>query len=502
VTTPRIRSDTVFLLKGASWPAFLVDGGGTIRHANQAAIDLFGPKLETDSTMLSALWAEQAESVEQFLARCERSSPAVVPLKLLGKGAAAILFSTYISTFNWEGEKRWIFQLHEWPLTPVENKGPAPEASAAHKQKLDRALQLARSVALDFNNALTSILGHASLVLSKMEPGHPLRSSLVEIEKAAEKAAEITNQLSAFSRTDKEAPVAAPANLNAVLRRVIEVFQRSHSGLTWSMDLESRIYSAKFDEAKVQQAIVKIIENSIEAMGDRGQVVLASRNLDVAAVTHDGTVRLEPGSYVYAEIADTGRGIEPEVLPRVFEPFFTTKQGHRGLGLAWVYGIITNHGGGVAVSSQSMQGASVRIYLPATKKVVEEGATGIEDLRGTETILMVDDEDLVLNMGRTILASFGYEVLTASSGTKALETLSSSKSPIHLVITDLVMPQMSGRELIEKIQQASPGLPILCTSGYIRGPANQNPATFLQKPFTSQELLRRVKQILTASEAT
>src|SRR5207249_11326540 len=117
-------------------------------------------------------------------------------------------------------------------------------------------------------------------------PGHPLRSSLVEIEKAAEKAAEITNQLSAFSRTDKEAPAAAAANLNAVLRRVIEVFQRSHSGLTWSMDLESRIYSAKFDEAKVQQAIVKIIENAIEAMGDRGQVVVASRNLDVAALTH------------------------------------------------------------------------------------------------------------------------------------------------------------------------------------------------------------------------
>jgi len=499
---PRTKSDTVFLLASAAWPAFLVDGGGTIRHANQAAIELFGPKLETDSTMLSALWTEQAESAEQFLARCERSGPAVVPLKLLGKGAAVILFSAYIAAFNWEGEKRLIFQLHDWPLTPVENKGPAPDASMAHKQKLDCALQLARSVALDFNNALTSILGHASLVLSKMEPGHPLRSSLVEIEKAAEKAAEVTNQLSAFSRTDKEVPAVAAANLNAVLRRVIEVFQRSHSALTWSMDLESRIYSARFDEAKVQQAIVKIVENAIEAMGDRGQVIVATRNLDITAVTHDGTVRLEPGSYVYSEITDTGRGIEPEILPRIFDPFFTTKQGHRGLGLAWVYGIITNHGGGVAVSSQAMQGASVRIYLPATKKVVVEGATGIEDLRGEQTILMVDDEDLVLNMGRTILASFGYQVLTASSGTKALEILSSHKSPIHMVITDLVMPQMSGRELVEEIQQASPGLPILCTSGYIRGPANQNPATFLQKPFTSQELLSRVKQILTAVEAT
>src|SRR5882724_712866 len=222
VTTSRIKSDAVFLLESASWPAFMVDGGGTIRRANQAAIDLFGPKLEMDSTMLSALWAEQAESVEQFLSRCERSGPAVVPLKLMGKGAAVILFSAYIAVFNWEGEKRLIFQLHDWPLTPAETKAPAPDASVAHKQKLDCALQLARSVALDFNNALTSILGHASLVLSKMESGHPLRSSLVEIEKAAEKAAEVTNQLSAFSRAEKEAPAVAAANLNAVLRRVIE----------------------------------------------------------------------------------------------------------------------------------------------------------------------------------------------------------------------------------------------------------------------------------------
>jgi signal transduction histidine kinase len=440
--------------------------------------------------------------MEQFLARCERSSAAVVPLKLLGKGAEVLLFSAYIAAFHWEGEKRLLLQLHDWPLAAVENKATGLDGSLAHKQKLDCALQLARTVALDFNNALTSILGHASLVLTKMEPGHPSRSSLVEIEKAAEKAAEVANQLAAFSRAEKDAHGQAAANLNVVLRRVVEVFQRSHSGLTWSLDLESRIYSAKFDEAKVQQAIVKILENAVEAMGDRGQIVVASRNLDVAALTHDGTVQLEPGSYVYSEITDTGRGIEPEVLPRIFDPFFTTKQGHRGLGLAWVYGIITNHGGGVAVSSQSMQGASVRIYLPATRKIFLEGAIGTEDLRGQETILMVDDEDLVLNMGRTILAAFGYQVLTASSGTKALEILSTSKSPINLVITDLVMPQMSGRELIGKIRDLSPGLPILCTSGYVRATGNENPATFLQKPFTSQDLLRRVKQLLTASEAT
>ena len=171
------------------------------------------------------------------------------------------------------------------------------------------------------------------------------------------------------------------------------------------------------------------------------------------------------------------------------------------MGLAWVYGIITNHGGGVAVASQPRQGTSVRVYLPATKKIVAEGATSVGDLRGDHTILVVDDEELVLNMSQTILSSFGYRVFTANSGAKALEVFSASESPIDLVITDLVMPQMSGRELVEKIHALSPGLPIISTSGYIRASGKDTPAAFLQKPFTSQELLRRVKQLLTAPEA-
>ena len=497
--------DIEFVLENAAWPAFLVDGGGTIRKANQAAIGLFGTKLEHDSTMLSALWAEEGATVEQFLVDWERSPAAAVRLKFLGKGAAVSTFSTHIATFHWEEEKRFIFQLFGEAAVSgaAENKPQVMETNLAHKQKLDCALQLARTVALDFNNALTSILGHTSLVLSKMESSNPWRNSLMEVEKAAEKAAEIANQLAAFSRAEKEMHGLAATNLNTLLRRVVEVLQRStRPGISWSLDLENRIFSARFDEAKVQQALIKILENSLEAMGDRGEILVSSRNLDVAAMTYDGTVRLEPGAYVCSEITDTGKGIDTEVLPRIFEPFFTTKEGHRGLGLAWVYGIITNLGGGVAVSSQPGQGSSVRLYLPATKQIVTEGATALEDLRGQQTILLVDDEDLVINMGRTILSSFGYQVLTANSGTKAVEILSKPNTEVDLVITDLVMPQMSGRELIEHVHQLAPGVPILCTSGYVRASGKENPVTFLQKPFSTQDLLRRVKQVLTASEAT
>src|SRR2546428_5112080 len=212
-----MKSESVFLLEGASWPAFLVDGGGTIRRANQAAIDLFGAKLEGDSTSLSALWAEEGETVEQFLARWDRSAMAVVPLKLLGRGAAVTTFSTYIGAFLWEEEKRFVFQLlPEPPSTATENKGQLVETNLAHKQKLDCALQLARTVALDFNNALTSILGHSALMLSKLEPGHPWRNSLMEVEKAAEKAAEVANHLAVFSRAEKESPGLTAGNFNAL----------------------------------------------------------------------------------------------------------------------------------------------------------------------------------------------------------------------------------------------------------------------------------------------
>jgi two-component system, cell cycle sensor histidine kinase and response regulator CckA len=205
------------------------------------------------------------------------------------------------------------------------------------------------------------------------------------------------------------------------------------------------------------------------------------------------------GIYVCVEIKDTGVGIPPELLPRIFEPFFTTKKGggHRGLGLAWVYGIVSNHGGGVAISSEPGSGTSVRVYLPAEQSIVREDTPPNTDLSGKETILLVDDEDLLLTMGTKVLSTFGYQVITASSGQKALEILDRNDPQIDLVITDRVMPTMSGRELVERIQQTAPGTRILCTSGYAWPSAQVSDQPYLQKPFTAQGLLLKVRQLLT-----
>jgi len=390
------------------------------------------------------------------------------------------------------------------PPAAVEAK-PSGDVGLALKQKLDCALQLARTVALDFNNALTSILGHTSLILSKMEPNHPWRESLLEVEKSAAKAAEIANDLGTFSRQEKETRTQTAGNLNPLLQRSVEFFQQNSGAqpVTWTLQLDRKLFAARFDEAKMQQAFMKIMENSLQAVREQGRITVQTRNIELAEPTQDRNVQLVAGAYVCVEINDNGCGIEPEVLPRVFEPFFTTKLGgsHRGLGLAWVYGIVTNHGGGVAISSQPGTSTSVRVYLPAEKRVVHDEGAISDDLSGSQAILIVDDEDLLLTMGKTILSSYGYRVLTANSGEKALEIVSNKETPVDLVITDLVMPSMGGRELVEHIRKLVPTMPIICTSGYVWPAGQENGGAYLQKPFTSQELLLRVKQALREQSA-
>ncbi|MBI3418087.1 MAG: response regulator [Verrucomicrobia bacterium] len=374
---------------------------------------------------------------------------------------------------------------------------PALEPAVAHKQKLDCALQLIRTVALDFNNALTSVLGHTSLLLAQMPPGNPWRNSLVEVEKSAERAAEIASDLASFSRQEKDARGNAPGNLNQVLRRTVELYQAPGAPpITWTLQLENRLYTASFDEAKMQQAFMKILDNAVQTQGRDRRIQVSTSNRSLSEPMRIGTGQLSPGHYVCVEISDNGAGITPDILPRVFEPFFTTKPGHRGLGLAWVYGIITNHDGQVAIGPHESGGATVTVYLPARKKIARDTEIHDHDLTGNQTILMVDDEELLLTMGQTILSAYGYRVLTASSGEKAVEIFRNSAGNIDLVVTDLVMPQMSGRELSDRLRQVTPGVRIVCTSGYVRTNQADEEDAYLQKPFTSQALLRKVKEAL------
>ncbi len=519
-----MKPEVVFGLESAAWPALLVSASGSILRANTAATNVFGPALSGESPALSAIWSPDNGGTDgQFLMLWEQAPTPTADLKFRTAGGT-VKFTAAICTFNKDGSKWFVMQLLPAvepaaapapvqipipvPAVPVPVEIPRPVMPAAPpdvagmalKQKLDCALQLARTVSIDFNNALTSVLGHTSLLLGKAEAGHPWRHSLLEVEKSAARAAEIANELQTFSRQEKETRRLPPGNLNEVANRCVEFFRNAHGAkIAWKTQPERDLFGARFDEAKVQQALTKILENAVEAVGleGQGQISVSTRNVDLTEPTQDRNVKLAAGTYVCVEVVDNGRGIDPEILPRIFEPFFTTKgKTHRGLGLALAYGIVTNHGGGVAVSSQQGAGASVRIYLPAEKGLLREISASDENLHGTETILVVDDESLMLNMAETILTDYGYRVLTAGGGQKAMAILSREDTPVDLLVTDLVMPVMSGRELVERVRQLKPATKILCMSGYVPPADKQTGTAYLQKPFTSRELLSKVKQII------
>lgn len=523
-----MKPEIIFGLENAAWPALLVDNKGSVLKSNAAAAHIFGPALSSEPTSLAAIWAaENGMTPEAFLAKWEAVPAALTDLKFRTVKSVSTKYSTAISIFQHEGRQWFAMQLlpsFERPATapagapngggaaspaapattPVMTPAPggtagkpAPDTSVAVlKQKLDCALQLARTISLDFNNALTSVLGHTSLLLGKAEAGHPWRMSLMEIEKAAARAGEIANELQTFSRSEKETQRTPPGNLNAVAQRCVDFFRNAHgSTISWMTDLEKGLFGARFDEAKVQQALTKVLENAVEAVGS-GKITVQTRNVVLEEAMQDSNVRLAAGIYVCLEVTDTGPGIDAIVLPRIFEPFFTTKgKQHRGLGLALVYGIITNHGGGIAISSEPGQGTSARIYLPAERGLVREGAVNKANLTGTETVLVVDDEPLILTMAETILSEYGYKVFTANGGQKALAMLSRGDTHVDMLLTDLVMPGMSGRELIESVRQLYPTMKILCSSGFIM-PERQAGGLFLQKPFSSTELLVKVRQTI------
>jgi two-component system, cell cycle sensor histidine kinase and response regulator CckA len=523
-----MKPEVVFGLESAAWPALLVNASAFVLRANSSAMKMFGPALAGESPPLSAIWSpENGGSEGQFLMLWEQAPTATADLKFRTIGGVVVKFTVAICTFNKDGSKWFVMQL--LPLIePVAAPAPAPTpvpavaatveihkpvapavssdpGGVALKQKLDCALQLARTVSIDFNNALTSVLGHASLLLGKAEAGHPWRHSLLEVEKSAARAAEIANELAVFSRQEKETRRLPPVNLNVVTNRCVDFFRNAHGAkITWKVQPERDLFGACFDEAKVQQALTKILENAVEAVGleGQGQITVTTRNVDLTEPTQDRNVKLAAGTYVCAEVVDNGKGIDPEILPRIFEPFFTTKRPpHRGLGLALAYGIVTNHGGGVAISSQLGAGVSVRLYLPAGKELLRDSSGGDENLHGTETILVVDDEELILTMGETILTDYGYRVLTAGSGQKAMAILSREDTKVDLIVTDLVMPVMSGRELVERVRQLKPDAKILCMSGYVMPSDKQTGTAYLQKPFTSRELLAKVKQAIGSAAA-
>jgi two-component system cell cycle sensor histidine kinase/response regulator CckA len=379
------------------------------------------------------------------------------------------------------------------------------EEQLRQSQKMEAVGQLAGGVAHDFNNLLTIIKGNSQLLLERLHEADSRRAGVEQIQKAADKAASLTSQLLAFSR--KQVVAFRVLDLNAVLSNMTALLprllgERIELSILHGKDL-GRV---KADPGQIEQIIMNLALNARDAMPSGGRLTLETNNIELEPSHVESQLQMEPGRYVQLAVRDTGIGIEPEALPHIFEPFFTTKPVGKGtgLGLSTVYGIVQQSNGYIWASSEPGTGTTFRLYLPrvdqpAESLEIERGST--EFYAGFETVLLVEDEDGVRSLIQLLLQRNGYKVIEAQNAEQALQLLETNKSRIHLLLTDLILPRLSGRELAERIMAQRPEIKCLFMSGYtddsvVKSGILEHQMPFLQKPFSMEALLQKIREIL------
>jgi two-component system cell cycle sensor histidine kinase/response regulator CckA len=386
----------------------------------------------------------------------------------------------------------------------------ALEIKFAQSQKMQAVGQLAGGVAHDFNNLLTVIIGNSEFLLMRHQAGDPSFKEINEIHQNALRAATLVGQLLAFSRKQTMQPKVLAVRdvvgeLALMLRRLLR------EGVELKLEHGSELWPVHADEAQLSNAVINLVVNARDAMPNGGTVTIRTANETTASATALGTAIMPAGEYVRIEVADTGTGIPQEIQGKIFDPFFTTKpvgQG-TGLGLATVYGIIKQTGGFITVDSEVGRGTTFRIYLPRhhpdqNAVAPEVASTGPRDVTGQDTILLVEDEEAVRSFAARALRMRGYNVIEASGGEEALEHVRADKAPIHLVITDVVMPNMDGPTLVRAVRRIRPDMAVIFMSGYAEEAFRRNDEKaedlhFLPKPFGLKQLAAKVKEVLSGT---
>jgi two-component system, cell cycle sensor histidine kinase and response regulator CckA len=371
-------------------------------------------------------------------------------------------------------------------------------------QKMEAVGRLAGGVAHDFNNMLSVILSHTKLAMADLMPGHPLLEDLEQVNHAAERAAQITRQLLAYSRRQIMQP--RTLDLNAVLRETEKMLRRLiGEDIDLNVVLAPGLWTVHLDPGQIQQVLMNLVVNARDAMPKGGRLTLETANVTLDpdyALDHPG---IAAGRHVMLAVTDTGIGMDGETQSRIFDPFFTTKGGEHGtgLGLSTVYGIVKQSGGHVWVYSEIGMGSTFKVYFPESAGSGARGAVKPPALRltGKETVLLVEDEDMVRRAVRAILSRGGYRILEAGSGNAALDLLRGHEGPVDLLITDVVMPELSGRELALRVAELRPNIKVLYMSGYtddtiVRHGVLEANMAFIQKPATPDELLRKIREVL------
>ncbi len=378
------------------------------------------------------------------------------------------------------------------------------QAQLQQAKKMEAIGTLAGGIAHDFNNLLMGIQGHVSLMLLDINAGQPSFRRLKGIEAMAERATDLTRQLLGFARGGKYE--VKPTDLNRLMQRSSELFGRTRKEIEIHTRYQEDLWTVEVARGQIDQALLNLYINALQAMPGGGDLYLETKNV-VLDQSYSKPFTVKPGPYVKISVTDKGVGMDEATRKRIFEPFFTTREMGRGtgLGLASVYGIIKNHGGIINVYSEKDHGTTFNLYLPAAGADSKARGPKRDDKdempKGTETILLVDDEAMIIDVGEQMLKELGYKPFVAGSGKEAIELYKKNRDTIDMVILDMIMPGMGGGEVYDRFKEINPGIKVLLSSGYaINGKAGdileRGCDGFVQKPFGLRELSQKIREVL------
>jgi two-component system, cell cycle sensor histidine kinase and response regulator CckA len=485
--------------------AIFIISDGKINFANSRTKQMFGYNME-DLQLISFINLVLTEDREMVYERqkstlTERNSASNYGFRIFNKESITLWVEINSVGISWENQPATLNFMRD--IT----KQKRTETRLLQAQKMESIGTLAGGIAHDFNNLLMGIQGHASLALLDMDPNNPTYDHIKTVESLVLSGADLTKQLLGFARGGKYE--VKSVDLNSLIYKTSETIGRTKKEIIIHRNLGNDLWLTDADQGQIEQVLLNLIVNAWQAMPGGGDLYLETKNV-VLDENRFKPLNVKNSHYVKISVTDTGVGMDEKTKERIFEPFFTTKEMGRGtgLGLATVYGIIKNHNGFINVYSEKGQGTTFNIYLPAsprkeTKDRNEATASNAEIAKGTETILIIDDESMILNVGKEMLKTLGYTIQIAHDGPTAIDFYKKDPESIDLVILDMVMPEMGGGEVFDKLKIINPQVKVLLSSGYsLNGQAtriiNRGCVGFLQKPFTLRDIAGQLRKILDA----
>ena len=508
-------------VEGNSIPTFLIDTNHFITHWNKSCENLTGisaAEIIGTQKAWSAFYAKAKPIMADFIV--DEATEKEIAGYYEGKYSKSILTEGAYEEENFFpdlGEKgKWLF-LTAAPLRDQEEKvvgaietfqditeRKSMEDQLRQAQNMEAIGTLAGGVAHDFNNILTIIIGNADLALKNVDKDDPSREDLGEIKIAAERAASLTRQLLAFSR--KQIITPRVLDLNELLTDIEKMLSRLVGEDIELLTIpEPALWQVQVDPGQMEQVIMNLTVNARDAMPTGGKLTIETANIDLAEnYFYNHGIKEQPGSYVMLAVIDTGSGMDEKIKEHIFDPFFTTKEQGTGLGLSTVYGIVKQNNGFVWVYSEPGHGTTFKVYLPMVKgeaELEEKQRTPIVELGGSETLLIVEDDDSLRKLVRNALQQHGYRVLDAENGEDALRVSQEHEGPIDLMITDVLMPRMGGKEAADRLQHLYPQMKVIYMSGYTDNAIVQHGVlepglNFLEKPFSAEGLAHKVREVL------